>query len=251
MRPGVQSAMCSAHCRHLADAHSASSARRATEKGALPYVSLVELDRRSGVEAAEYLETGHRRSARQPPRSPRPTSCSRPATSVTSPSARPPIRCRQAEAGARARRASRRPALCLLFQAKATRTRSFDRRARRARTQRRRSRSCTDGSRRALRTRHNFEKCSRIRRSSAAAWCRSRHPRLGRMRTTRNPVLLTHDGPHHRPARADARRTSQRCSKALGYSPEAIGKVVTSGVTKLANMPMSSAKAGPSNHRLL
>ena len=36
------------------------------------------------------------------------------------------------------------------------------------------------------------------------------HPRLGTMKVTRNPVLLDHDGPGYRAARADARRTFRK-----------------------------------------
>jgi CoA:oxalate CoA-transferase len=60
------------------------------------------------------------------------------------------------------------------------------------------------------------------------------HPRLGRMRTTRNPVLLDHDGPtidRHAPMLGEH---SEEVLQALGYSPEAIEKLVASGVTKLA-----------------
>jgi len=60
------------------------------------------------------------------------------------------------------------------------------------------------------------------------------HPRLGRMRTTRNPVLLDHDGPtidRHAPMLGEH---SEEVLRALGYSPAAIEKLVASGVTKLA-----------------
>jgi len=61
------------------------------------------------------------------------------------------------------------------------------------------------------------------------------HPRLGHMRTTRNPVLLDHDGPEiERPAPMLGEH-SEEVLRGLGYSPEAIRKLAASGVTKLAN----------------
>jgi len=71
------------------------------------------------------------------------------------------------------------------------------------------------------------------------------HPRLGRMRTTRNPVLLDHDGPtidRHAPMLGEH---SEEVLRALGYSPAAIEKLVASGVTKLAKQTVViPAKAG-------
>jgi crotonobetainyl-CoA:carnitine CoA-transferase CaiB-like acyl-CoA transferase len=58
------------------------------------------------------------------------------------------------------------------------------------------------------------------------------HPRLGKMRTTRNPVLLDHDGPaihRHSPMLGEH---SEEVLAELGYSPAAIRELVTSGVTR-------------------
>ena len=60
------------------------------------------------------------------------------------------------------------------------------------------------------------------------------HPRLGRMRTTRNPVLLDHDGPaidRHSPMLGEH---SEEVLRELGLSPAAIRDLVASGVTKVA-----------------
>ncbi|MFL6802787.1 MAG: CaiB/BaiF CoA transferase family protein [Xanthobacteraceae bacterium] len=60
------------------------------------------------------------------------------------------------------------------------------------------------------------------------------HPRLGRMRTVRNPVLLDHDGPgleRHSPMLGEH---SEEILRQLGYAPAAIGDLVSSGVTRLA-----------------
>src|SRR5215468_3506765 len=60
------------------------------------------------------------------------------------------------------------------------------------------------------------------------------HPRLGKMRTTRNPVLLDHDGPaidRHAPMLGEH---SEEVLAALGYSPAAIRDLVAAGVTRLA-----------------
>src|SRR5712691_4186839 len=60
------------------------------------------------------------------------------------------------------------------------------------------------------------------------------HPRLGKMRTTRNPVLLDHDGPaidRHSPMLGEH---SQEVLTELGYSPTAIAELVAAGVTKVA-----------------
>jgi crotonobetainyl-CoA:carnitine CoA-transferase CaiB-like acyl-CoA transferase len=61
------------------------------------------------------------------------------------------------------------------------------------------------------------------------------HPRLGRMRTTRNPVLLDHDGPaidRHSPMLGEH---SAEVLTELGYSPSAIRELVAAGVTKVAS----------------
>jgi CoA:oxalate CoA-transferase len=60
------------------------------------------------------------------------------------------------------------------------------------------------------------------------------HPRLGRMRTVRNPVLLDHDGPgleRHSPMLGEH---SEEILRELGYAPATIGDLVSSGVTRLA-----------------
>jgi crotonobetainyl-CoA:carnitine CoA-transferase CaiB-like acyl-CoA transferase len=60
------------------------------------------------------------------------------------------------------------------------------------------------------------------------------HPRLGKMRTTRNPVLLDHDGPaidRHSPMLGEH---SEEVLRELGLSPAAIRDLVASGVTKVA-----------------
>jgi crotonobetainyl-CoA:carnitine CoA-transferase CaiB-like acyl-CoA transferase len=57
------------------------------------------------------------------------------------------------------------------------------------------------------------------------------HPRLGRMRTTRNPVLLDHDGPAiERPAPTLGEHSRELLHE-LGYTPDAIRDLLTAGVT--------------------
>jgi crotonobetainyl-CoA:carnitine CoA-transferase CaiB-like acyl-CoA transferase len=60
------------------------------------------------------------------------------------------------------------------------------------------------------------------------------HPRLGKMRTTRNPVLLDHDGPaidRHSPTLGEH---SEQVLTELGYSQAAIAELIAAGVTKVA-----------------
>ena len=60
------------------------------------------------------------------------------------------------------------------------------------------------------------------------------HPRLGKMRTTRNPVIFDHDGPaidRHAPVLGEH---SEEVLAALGYSPAAVRDLVAAGVTRLA-----------------
>ena len=60
------------------------------------------------------------------------------------------------------------------------------------------------------------------------------HPRLGKMRTTRNPVLLDHDGPaidRHSPMLGEH---SEEVLAELGYSAAAIRELVAAGVTRTA-----------------
>jgi CoA:oxalate CoA-transferase len=71
------------------------------------------------------------------------------------------------------------------------------------------------------------------------------HPRLGRMRTTRNPVLLDHDGPaidRHSPMLGEH---SEEVLTELGYSRDAIRKLAAAGVTRLAahEQPIRHARA--------
>ena len=67
------------------------------------------------------------------------------------------------------------------------------------------------------------------------------HPRLGKMRATRNPVLLDHDGPaidRHAPMLGEH---SEEVLIELGYSPAAIRELIASGVTKAAAKPSIEA----------
>jgi CoA:oxalate CoA-transferase len=60
------------------------------------------------------------------------------------------------------------------------------------------------------------------------------HPRLGKMRATRNPVLLDHGGPsieRHAPMLGEH---SEQVLLELGYSASTIRELVASGVTKVA-----------------
>jgi CoA:oxalate CoA-transferase len=58
-----------------------------------------------------------------------------------------------------------------------------------------------------------------------------RHPRLGTMRATRNPVLLDHDGPMiERPAPMLGEHSRDVLDE-LGYSPDAIRELLAAGVT--------------------
>lgn len=67
------------------------------------------------------------------------------------------------------------------------------------------------------------------------------HPRLGRMRVTRNPVLLDHGGPEiARPAPMLGEH-SVEILRELGYAPAAIEALVASGVTKVADPPAKTA----------
>ena len=60
------------------------------------------------------------------------------------------------------------------------------------------------------------------------------HPRLGKMKAVRNPVLLDHDGPdvhRHSPMLGEH---SEEILRELGYAPGAIAELVAAGVTRLA-----------------
>ncbi len=61
------------------------------------------------------------------------------------------------------------------------------------------------------------------------------HPRLGRMRATRNPVLFDRDGPdieRHSPMLGEH---SEEVLRELGYAPDAIRAFVASGVTRVVS----------------
>ncbi len=69
------------------------------------------------------------------------------------------------------------------------------------------------------------------------------HPRLGKMRATRNPVLLDHDGPdisRHAPMLGEH---CEEVLRELGYLPAAIDDLVASGVTRLASPTKGSVQA--------
>jgi len=69
------------------------------------------------------------------------------------------------------------------------------------------------------------------------------HPRLGRIKAVRNPVLLDHDGPdvhRHSPLLGEH---SADILRELGYAPAAIADLVAAGVTRLAAKGASSVAA--------
>jgi crotonobetainyl-CoA:carnitine CoA-transferase CaiB-like acyl-CoA transferase len=60
------------------------------------------------------------------------------------------------------------------------------------------------------------------------------HPRLGKLRAVRNPILFDHDGPdteRHAPMLGEH---SEEVLRSLGYSEAAVHELVAAGVTKLA-----------------
>jgi crotonobetainyl-CoA:carnitine CoA-transferase CaiB-like acyl-CoA transferase len=59
------------------------------------------------------------------------------------------------------------------------------------------------------------------------------HPRLGKMRATRNPVLLDHDGPAIDRYAPMLGEHSEELLRELGYSADEIREIVASGVTKV------------------
>ena len=66
------------------------------------------------------------------------------------------------------------------------------------------------------------------------------HPRLGKMRAVRNPILLDHDGPdiaRHSPMLGEH---SEELLHELGYSPAAIHDLVAAGVTRTAATPSAA-----------
>ncbi len=60
------------------------------------------------------------------------------------------------------------------------------------------------------------------------------HPRLGRLKAVRNPVLLDHDGPAIRRHSPMLGEHSTEVLRELGYPPAAIDAFVAAGVTRLA-----------------
>jgi crotonobetainyl-CoA:carnitine CoA-transferase CaiB-like acyl-CoA transferase len=61
------------------------------------------------------------------------------------------------------------------------------------------------------------------------------HPRLGKMKAVRNPVLLDRDGPDlHRPSPVLGEH-SEEILRELGYAPAAIADLVAAGATRLAD----------------
>ena len=60
------------------------------------------------------------------------------------------------------------------------------------------------------------------------------HPRLGRMKVTRNPILMDHDGPDLSRPSPMLGEHSEEILRDLGYSADDIQKLAASGVTKLA-----------------
>jgi crotonobetainyl-CoA:carnitine CoA-transferase CaiB-like acyl-CoA transferase len=63
------------------------------------------------------------------------------------------------------------------------------------------------------------------------------HPRLGKMRTTRNPILLDHGGPDLERPSPMLGEHSEAVLRELGYAPAAIGELIASGVTRSASPP--------------
>ena len=69
------------------------------------------------------------------------------------------------------------------------------------------------------------------------------HPRLGRMRAVRNPILLDHDGPEtvrHSPTLGEH---SEEILRELGYADAAIRDLAAAGVTRLASAGAGAVEA--------
>jgi CoA:oxalate CoA-transferase len=69
------------------------------------------------------------------------------------------------------------------------------------------------------------------------------HPRLGKMRAVRNPILLDHDGPEierHAPVLGEH---SEEVLRQLGYSDDTIREFITAGVTRGVAQPKAAAQA--------
>ncbi len=69
------------------------------------------------------------------------------------------------------------------------------------------------------------------------------HPRLGKMRVARNPILLDHDGPDITRPCPMLGQHSEEILRELGYAQGAIEALVASGVTKLATEPPRTVAA--------
>ena len=63
------------------------------------------------------------------------------------------------------------------------------------------------------------------------------HPRLGKMRAVRNPILLDHDGPDWERLSPTLGQHSEEILSSLGYSADDIATLVANGVTKLDTAP--------------
>jgi CoA:oxalate CoA-transferase len=69
------------------------------------------------------------------------------------------------------------------------------------------------------------------------------HPRLGKLRAVRNPILLDHDGPafyRHAPMLGEH---SEEVLRQLGYFDDKIREFVTAGVTGNAAQKKSAVQA--------